>query len=103
MVTLMTNKEFKAVRAPGGNEWEIRRLGVMMENMNDNIMLLAEGQDVIDQRLGRVEEKVDAHTEMIAAMSADIVVIKEELAKKADKEDIRSLNRRIDVLEGARA
>jgi hypothetical protein len=110
MISCMVRKKLKTVHARRGSEkQEIRHLGVMMEAMNDNIMLLAEGQGIIVQRLDRLEVKVDVHTEMIAELAQDVHMlkedmkeVKEELAKKADKEDLIPIVERMSALEAAR-
>ncbi len=119
-------KKLKAVKAVRGTEkQEIRHLGVMIEAVNNNVMILAEGQEVLGTRVNRVEEKLEVHTEMIAELAVDATIlkqdmkevkhalsekadkkdieaIKKELRKKADKEDILPLQDRVTVLEATR-
>jgi len=122
MLTCMKHKKLKAVHVPRNNDPVIRHLGTMLETMNDNIMLLAEGQGMLFVRMDRIEQTLDGHTEMIGELCMDMTVVKEkldqkadkqdldklefelkrELAKKADKEDIVPLVKRVAVLEAAR-
>lgn len=88
---------------------EIRRLGVMMEIMGGHILMLFEGQQMLTVRLDNLQETVDSHTEMIGQLMIEMLLVKEDVAemkielhKKADKEDILFLNRRVATLEGSR-
>jgi peptidoglycan hydrolase CwlO-like protein len=77
---------------------EIRRIGVMIENTDSNVRLLAEQYGDIRREICDIHVILDSHGEMIAETRVDIVMIKEDIVvMKADivtmKEDIQFLKK----------
>lgn len=81
------------------NSVDIRRIGVMVEENNDKIELVAE-------QYGDIKKTLDSHTEMIGSIATDVEIIKTDiefikssLKKKVDAEEFAALERRVTVLE----
>ncbi|MDE2144782.1 MAG: hypothetical protein KGJ01_02340 [Patescibacteria group bacterium] len=87
-------------RSKGDNQnIEIRRLGVIVEKINDNVKLVAE-------QYGDINKKLDSHTEMIGHIAADLEImkddvslIKNELRQKVGIEEFVILEKRVAALE----
>lgn len=78
---------------------EIRHLGVIIEDTNDKVSLIAE-------QYGDIRKTLDTHTEMIGSMKVDVEVIKTDiefiknsLKKKVDLEEFEALEKRVRYLE----
>jgi len=81
---------------------EIRHLGVLMENMGDDVKLIAEQYGDIKNDIKNVKNVLDEHTEMIGNLMIDIQIIKTDvefiktsLKKKIDIEEFAALERRV--------
>jgi len=88
---------------------ELRRLGVLIEHVDDSVGLIAEQQGDIKKILDSHTEILDSHTEMIGSIKMDIEVIKEDitfikggLKRKVDAEEFLVLERRVALLEKRR-
>ena len=88
---------------------EIRHLGVLMENMGDDVKLIAEQYGDIKNDIKNVKNVLDEHTEMIGNLMIDIQIIKTDvefiktsLKKKIDIEEFAALERRVVLLEKRR-
>ena len=95
------NRKTNPKRTTGLNK-EIRRLGVFIEDTNDNVKLLAEQH-------GDMKKTLDSHTEMIGDMRTDLTIIKEDIEfiknsvkRKLDIEEFAALERRVALLEKRR-
>lgn len=80
----------------------IRRLGVMIESVGDDVKLVAEQH-------GDIMSTLKLHTEMIGSMKEDIEIIKldtefikNSLKKKVDLDEFAALERRVSLLEKRR-
>ncbi len=69
-------KAFLPVRVPDDMEGQLRRLGVMIEETNDNVLRLAEGFGMLSDKVDRLQTTVDGHTEMIAHLAEDVSEIR---------------------------
>ena len=85
---------------------EIRNLGVLMEHMNGNIILVAEQHGDIQKTLGAHTKMLDIHTDMMGKISVDLTIIKEDiefmknsLRKKVDYDEFSALTHRVLLLE----
>lgn len=81
---------------------EIRHLGVIIENVNDGVKLIAEQH-------GDIKKTLDSHTDMIGKLAVDLTIVKEDIAfikgtlkKKVDYEEFAVLERRVALLEKRR-
>jgi archaellum component FlaC len=88
---------------------EIRHLGVLIENVNDNVKIVAEQYGDIKNDIGIIKQTLDSHTDMISSikedveiMKTDIEFIKSSLKKKVDVEEFMVLERRVALLERRR-
>ena len=98
-------------------------LGVLIENVNDNVQLIAEQygdikenisslkKDVgeIKQTLKSHTETLKSHTEIIGKLAVDFTIVKEDIAfikgglkKKVDIDEFIALERRVVLLEKCR-
>lgn len=76
-----------------------RHADVLREDFDDKISLITE-------QYGSIKEKLDSHSEMIAAISenveimkVDVEFIKNSLKKKVDVEEFEALEKRVIILE----
>lgn len=83
---------------------EIRHLGVLMENMNDKIILLAEGHgvlvksiDKLDGRMDRMEGKMDKMEIDISVLKTDVSILKADISVL--KSDVSVLKSDVSVLK----
>ncbi len=95
---------------------EIRRLGVIIERVHDDVQLVAEQYGDIQKTLDRHTEILDRHTEildrhaeMIGHVAEDLEIVKIDtgfikgsLKKKVDIEEFSALERRVAALEKRR-
>ena len=88
---------------------EIRHLGVLVENVNDSVRLVAEQHGDIKKALNAQAKILDSHTEMIGRLAINLEIIKEDvefiknsLKKKIDIEEFAALERRVVLLERRR-
>lgn len=83
-----------------------RHIGVLNENFNGKIKIIAEQYGDIKNTLGSHTIILDSHTDMIASMKEDIEIIKTDiefiksgLKKKVDYEEFSALEKRLVLLE----
>lgn len=81
---------------------ELRRLGVLMEQMDDKLDLVAEQHGDIIKTLKSHTEIIGSIAEDVAIIKMDIEFIKGSLRKKVDIEEFTALERRVSVLEKRR-
>lgn len=99
---------------------EIRHLGVLVEDVRDEVKLIAEQYGDIKSDIGIIKNKLEEHsrilevhsiilqehTEILGSIKADIEIIKNDiefikysLKKKVDIEEFSALERRVALLE----
>lgn len=85
---------------------EFRRLGVLIEHVDEAVGLIAEQQTGIKKDIWDIQRTLDSHTEMIGGLAVDLVVVKEDIAfiknslkKKVDYDEFAALERRVLLLE----
>ncbi len=105
----MKKKIIKKTKKELNVKTEIRHLGVLMENMGDDVKLIAEQYGDIKNDIKNVKNVLDEHTEMIGNLMIDIQIIKTDvefiktsLKKKIDIEEFAALERRVVLLEKRR-
>lgn len=88
---------------------ELRRLGVVVEHVDDKVSLVAEQYGGIKKDIGEVKETLKAHGEVIAELSVNIEIVKTDvefiknsLKKKVDVDEFAALERRVSLLEKRR-
>ncbi len=88
---------------------EIRRLGVIVERVHDDVQLVAEQYGDIQKTLDRHTEILDRHAETIGHVAEDLEIVKIDtgfikgsLKKKVDIEEFSALERRVAALEKRR-
>ncbi|MDO8729234.1 MAG: hypothetical protein Q7K26_05135 [bacterium] len=86
--------------------FEVRRLGVMLEHVDDKVSLVAEQYGDIKKDTGMIRKTIDVHTEMIGKLAVNIEIVKEDIEfiksgfkKKVDVEEFAALSRRVSLLE----
>lgn len=125
----MKKAKNKINKSPGIHQ-EIRHLGVMIENVNDGVKLVAEQYGDIKKDVSDIKETLgshskildshsrildshskilDSHTEMIGKLAVDLAIVKEDvefiknsLKRKVDVEEFAALERRVALLEKRR-
>jgi hypothetical protein len=78
---------------------EFRRLGVLMESMNDKI-------DLVVEQYGDIKKTLDQHTDMMGNLMVDVSIVKEDIEfikhgpkKKVDLDEFVALEKRVMLLE----
>ena len=79
--------------------FEIRRLGVVVEDIRDSIQLLAESVSGIQNQLIAIRDMVAKNTADIEVIKMNVELIKHSLRQKADNADLSALERRVSILE----
>lgn len=74
-------------------------VGALYEKFHGDIKLVIEKQDGMDQRLGRVENKVDLLTETVGDIKVELTGNRMELENKVDRSEHKTLERRVVALE----
>lgn len=82
--------------------FEIRKLGVIFEDLRDNMQLIAESVSGIQKQLIALRDMVAKNTVDIEAIKMDVESIKHLLRQKADVVDLSTLERRVSLLEKRR-
>lgn len=76
-----------------------RYLGVIAEDFESQVKLIAELAGGIQEQLIGIREMVAKNTEDIELMKMDLHIIKDELKEKICREEFLVLEKRIDLLE----
>lgn len=91
MLAIMTRKPpqwaEKLIQKVDTIDLEVRSLGVGMEEIRDDVKLLAEGQADIRQTLDEHSATLKEHTEMIGNLVVDMTVVKSTLKDHTKKID----------------
>lgn len=74
-------------------------IGTLYEKFNGDIKLVIEGQSGMNQRLERVETKVDLLTETVGDIKVELTGHRMELDNKVDRSEHKGLERRVVALE----
>lgn len=88
---------------------DIRRLGVLVECVGDDVKLIAEQYGDVKDNIKDIKRTLNSHTEMIGKIMIDTAIFKEDiefiknsLKKKIDAEEFAALERRVALLERRR-
>lgn len=102
---------------------EFRKLGLLVEQSNDNFRAVQEQYGSINRKLDQHSKILESHsrilewhsqmlkshTEMIAKLAVDLTIVKEDIAliknavkRKVDLDDFAALERRVALLERKR-
>lgn len=94
----ISEKALKTILKEQREEYQ-RYLGVLSEDFNSKIQLIAEGLSGVQKQLIALRDMVAQNTEDIEIIKADINVIKHELRQKVDQEEFKTLEKRVLLLE----
>ncbi len=96
----------KELAGKAATKEDVRHLGVLIEDVNDGVKLLAEQ---LDTRTDSIRKTLDAHTEMIGKLAVDMTIVKEDIEfiknsmkRKIDIDEFAALERRVALLERRR-
>ncbi len=88
---------------------ELRRLGVLIEHVDDSVGLIAEQQGDIKKTLDNHTKILNSHTDMIGKLAVDMEIIKTDtefikhsLKKNIDIDEFAALEKRVLLLERRR-
>ncbi len=73
-------KYIKQVRNEANEDME-RYLGSLQEKTDDRFKAVMEGQQAMNERMGRIEKTLDSNTEMIGSLTIDMTVVKTRLGE----------------------
>jgi len=88
MIKVKVNKKVKLNKKSPDVHQEILGLGVLIENVNNNVQLIAEQYGDIKADIFSIKKTQNSHTDMIGKLSEDVSVIKQTL--KSQGEEIKS-------------
>lgn len=74
-------------------------VGVIYEKFHGDIKLVIERQDGMDEKLERVENKIDVLTETVADAKVELTGNRMEFDSKVDRSEHKDLERRVVALE----
>ena len=108
MAKIIKKSNLKPKNRPDASA-EIRRLGVIVERIDDNVKLIAEQYGDVKKTLDSHTRILDSHTEMIGGLATDLGIVKEDaeftknsLKRKVDVEEFAALEKRVSALERRR-
>lgn len=85
---------------------EIRGLGVIVEDTNRKVDIIADQYLDISKDVKDIKKTVDSHTEMIGNLAVDVSIVKQDvefikssMKRKIDVEEFAALERRVSLLE----
>jgi len=76
-----------------------RYLGVLAENFESQVKLIAESLSGVQEQLIVLRDMVAKNTEDIEIMKLDLHIIKNDLKEKVGRDEIKALEKRIFLLE----
>ena len=74
-------------------------LGVLTENFESQIKLVAESISGIQEQLIAIRDMVAKNTKDIEIIKMDISIIKSDLKEKVDRDEFEALGKRVAILE----
>ncbi len=94
----INEKKLKKILSGERREYQ-RYLGVLAENFESQIKLVAESTAGIQEQLIALRDMVAINTENIEIMKTDLHIIKNDLKDKTDRDELRALEKRVLSLE----
>ena len=76
-----------------------RHTGILLEQFEDQVKVVAEGFEMFSDKIGRVETRLSGVEINIEIIKTDTEFIKNGLKKKIDLEEFAALERRVALLE----
>jgi hypothetical protein len=93
---------FRAVDARfQGVDSQMRGQGVLLEKMQGDIDILVEGQEVLNGQVDRLDGRMGCVEEKLDRMDVKLDVLADDVRKKADREEVHALERRVIHLEAS--
>lgn len=94
----INEKKLKEVLKKQREEYQ-RYLGVLAENFESQVKLIAESVSGIQEQLIAIRDMVAKNTEDIEMIKMDMSIIKSDLKEKVDRDEFIALERRLFLLE----
>ena len=94
----LSEKSLKTILEEQRGEYQ-RYLGVVSEDFKSQVQLIAESLSGMQRQLSVIRDMVVKNTEDIEIMKMDLHIIKDDLKEKADRCELKVLERRIEILE----
>lgn len=91
-------KELKEILKSQREEYQ-QYLGVLAENFESQLKLVAESLRGTQEQLVALREMVAKNTEDIEIIRMDLHIIKDDLIEKISREEFKIIEKRIDLLE----
>ena len=91
-------KELKKILISQREEYQ-RYLGVLAENFESQLKLVAESLRGTQDQLVALREMVAKNTEDLEIIRMDLHIIKDDLIEKISREEFKIIEKRIDLLE----
>ncbi len=84
-----------------GVDSQMRGQGVLLEKMQGDIDILVEGQEVLNGQVDRLDGRMGCVEEKLDRMDVKLDVLADDVRKKADREEVHALERRVIHLEAS--
>lgn len=94
----ITEKKLKEILKKQREDYQ-RYLGVLAENFESQVKLIAESMMGVQEQLIALRDMVAKNTEDIEMIKMDLHIIKNDLKEKAGRDEVRILEKRIMFLE----
>jgi len=94
----INEKKLKEILKRQRDEYQ-RYLGVLAENFESQIKLIAESLSGVQEQLIAIRDMVAKNTEDIEVIKMDISIIRNDLKEKVDRDEFVALEKRLHLLE----
>jgi len=94
----INEKKLKEILKRQRDEYQ-RYLGVLAENFESQIKLIAESLYGVQEQLIAIRDMVAKNTEDIEVIKMDISIIRNDLKEKVDRDEFVALEKRLHLLE----
>ena len=94
----INEKKLKEILKRQRDEYQ-RYLGVLAENFESQIKLIAESLYGVQEQLIAIRDMVAKNTEDIEVIKMDISIIRNDLKDKVDRDEFVALEKRLHLLE----
>ena len=94
----INEKKLKEILKRQRDEYQ-RYLGVLAENFESQIKLIAESLSGVQEQLIAIRDMVVKNTEDIEVIKMDISIIRNDLKEKVDRDEFVALEKRLHLLE----
>jgi hypothetical protein len=74
-------------------------VGTILEQIDDKLGLIIEGQELLRSRVTKIETKVEVVADAVGDVKLEVAGVNDKLDRKADRVVVQSIDRRVATLE----